>query len=451
MSQYLNSLRADLEQEIARYNLAGVIVGIFHQGVTEYLGCGQIRLGQPSVPDERTIFRIGSVTKTYTAQSIILLVEQGLLELDDPLTKWLPELAPRRFAVEGLTLRAVLEHCSGLPSDGTSEYWADGTSAHWTESRFPSVEQLIGELPLTDLAVAPGTVTKYSNLGFALLGLVISRVSGQSYEDFLSSALLAPLDLQQTTFTDPPSGMMAMGYNYDDAGSGLVRVGPMEQNAFAPAGQLRSTAADQIRWARYQIEHWRARYTQMELADVGPVRLGWFTQIIAERLLISHGGAVPGFQSALLIDPVGEWAAVALSNTLGHPVCDEIVQLAHAQEFGTHTNLAGMSSARELILPETAPEVDHHRYFLWQGTRALLKIEGGLLLFIFPVIAGLPLPVGDLLVETSQPDVFAVSSGRFLGENLHIRRGVDGEPVSITCPGGAVFRRAEDSGGLRTT
>ena len=189
-------------------------------------------------PDEHTVFRIASMSKSFTASAIMLLRDAATLALDDEAAKYVPELAGSRYGAE-LTIRQLLTMTAGFPTDDPwgdrqqglpvaafRELLADGVGFNW----------------------APGTRFEYSNLGYAVLGLVVTAASGVPYEDFVRTRLFAPLNLSRTGFHagEFPAAELAHGYRRGPHGWEEVPFAPY--GAFAPMGGVFSTVADLATW-----------------------------------------------------------------------------------------------------------------------------------------------------------------------------------------------------------
>jgi CubicO group peptidase (beta-lactamase class C family) len=195
------------------------------------------RSGRADRPlDADTLFRMGSVTKTFTATLVMQCRDEGLLELDDTLGAHLPV---SKFGE--LTLRRLLSHTSGIQREPYGDIW-DSLDA-------PGVEQLLAELDQAERVLPPARRYHYSNLGLSLLGHLVGRLRGGTWAEVLADRVLAPLGLSGIV-TDPGE-RAAVGYLVD-AYSDHVRAEPaLDFGAVGPAGQLWGTAADLARWAAF--------------------------------------------------------------------------------------------------------------------------------------------------------------------------------------------------------
>jgi CubicO group peptidase (beta-lactamase class C family) len=216
----------------------GIVVGgrLVHSG-----GFGARVLGA-GPPDADTVFRIASMSKSFTASAVLLLRDAGALALDDPAAQYVPELAGWTYGSRDaapVTIRHLLTMTAGFPTDDPwgdrqqglpitafDELLASGVSFNW----------------------APGTRFEYSNLGYAILGRVVTMASGVLYDEFIRTRLLAPLGLARTGFDadEFAKDNLAAGYRHGPAGWGELPFDPY--GAFAPMGGVFSTVSDLARW-----------------------------------------------------------------------------------------------------------------------------------------------------------------------------------------------------------
>jgi CubicO group peptidase (beta-lactamase class C family) len=271
-----------------------------------------------------TQYRVGSITKTFTAAAIMQLRDAGELDLDDRLELHVPD------ASHGApTLRRLLGHLSGLQREMPGYVWET--------LEFPDRAGLVSGLAEAKQVLPPGARWHYSNLAFALLGEVVARRSSLEYEDYVRERLLEPLRLTRTTFEQTQPA--ANAYHVDPYAD---RVHP-EQNvikgAFAPAGSLWSTTADLARWGMVLVEgadgvlrketaEEMRRFQSM--ADLEEWKLGWGLGLMllraGDRILIGHLGSMPGFLAGLAISPKERSGAVVLVNSGSGVKMDELTR-----------------------------------------------------------------------------------------------------------------------------
>jgi CubicO group peptidase (beta-lactamase class C family) len=227
----------------ARGGQPGLAYGIVADGELVHSGgCGERWTGGP-VPDARTVFRIASMTKSFTATMVLLLCDRGALRLTDPAESYVPELRgvrPVSPDCPPITIRHLLTMTAGFSTD---DPWGDRQQA-----LDPAVFGRLLASGGIRSAWAPGTVFEYSNLGYAILGRVIEAVTGEDYARAVARHVLAPLRMSQTGFeaSDFDSESLARGYR-QDSGSWL-ELEPDGYGAFAPMGGIFSCVADLARW-----------------------------------------------------------------------------------------------------------------------------------------------------------------------------------------------------------
>lgn len=243
--------------------------------------------------DERTSFRIGSVTKTFTAVLVLQCRDDGLLDLDDPIGAHLD--------VPGhgeLTVRRLLSHTAGLQREPYGDVW--------DTLRTPGLEQLLADLVRVERVLPPARRFHYSNLGTALLGHAVARLRGGSWAEVLADRVLNPLGLTDTTVDPPPTA--ATGYLVD-AYSDHARPEPaFDLDALAPAAQLWSTASDMARWAAFLADPAALDPTGAVLRPATLDEMRWPVTVTDEALwssgfglgliLVPQGGGPTGSRSA---------------------------------------------------------------------------------------------------------------------------------------------------------
>jgi CubicO group peptidase (beta-lactamase class C family) len=327
-------------ERLAHTRVPGAVFGLVVEGdLVWWKGYGVRDLETKEPVDADTVFRIASVTKSFTAAAVLQLRDAGRVSLDDPAEKYVPELAglvyPTRDA-KRITLRELLTHTAGLPHDSPP---AEGRD-------FPSERGILEALRGMRLDAAPDEHYAYSNLGYDLAGMVVTRASGAPYREWVTERLLRPLGMTSTGF-DPSRlpGLLATGYVHDGEG---VRHPPMfHPEGMDPAGGLFSSLHDLARWAAFQLSAWPPR----DDPDDGPLRrssvregqgalawrrldvfprvlgrdrrvnataygLGWIVEDTCEwdRVVWHNGNLSDGYHSTVFLLPERGTAMVALAN-----------------------------------------------------------------------------------------------------------------------------------------
>ncbi len=244
-------------------HVPGLIYGIVQEGRLVHIGTQGVQDTASSRPvTADTLFRIASMTKAFTALTILKLRDDGKVRLDALASDYLPELRDWKYPTEDspqIRVRDLLNHAAGFVTD---DPWGD------RQTPLPEAEftrMLKDGVPFT---TAPGTRFEYSNLGFALLGRIITNVSGQPFEATITRTLLQPLGMNASGFVADaaPPEKRALGYRWEDNAWKLEpTLGP---GAFGAMGGLQTSANDYAKWVTFLLAAWPAR----DGADNGPVR-----------------------------------------------------------------------------------------------------------------------------------------------------------------------------------
>jgi len=261
---------------------------------------------------EESSYRIGSITKTFTAASTVLLADSGEVGLDDPVRRYLPGTP-----FEHVSLRMLLSHTSGLQREAPTDMWES--------MRGPSPAALRASFSHVEFVAEPGQRWHYSNLGYAILGQVIESVVGRPIEVVITETLLRPLGLDRTCWTQPENPVA--GYRVDPFVATVHREPVMDQGAIGAGGQLWSTSDDLLRWGHALAGGEPAvlpetvvekMHTLHVMVDTSGWTRGWGLGLILERrdgvIVSGHTGAMPGFQSALALDRSSGLSVVVLAN-----------------------------------------------------------------------------------------------------------------------------------------
>ncbi|MEH0529098.1 serine hydrolase [Streptomyces stelliscabiei] len=275
-------------------------------------------------PDENVQYRIGSITKTFTAVLVLRLRDEGALDLGDPLEKHLPGTG-----VGEATIAELLAHTGGLAAESPSPWWERTPG-----SLRPELADVLGEQPHRHPV---GRRFHYSNPGFTLLGALVEKLRGAAWEDVLRREVLEPLGLRRTTWH--PVAPHAGGWAVHPWADVMLPEKVEDLGRMGPAGQLWSTAADLARFAVFlargddrvlgaeSVREMRTPAAPGEAADVSAgsaYGLGMQLQHRDGRFLVGHSGSVPGFLAQLTISVEDDVAAVVLTNCTSGPVVSEV-------------------------------------------------------------------------------------------------------------------------------
>lgn len=343
--------RTALDELVARTaaaeHLASVAWGVVQDGqVVEHGAAGT--LDDDTVPDTRTVYRIASMTKSFTAAVVLALRDEGLWTLDDPVARHAPELAAVRGPAGSppITLRHLLSMTAGMATD---DPWAD----RHLDIAPEEIDQVYAAGPT--FAHLPNTAFEYSNLGFAMIGRAIRRATGLSAQQHITERLLQPLGLADTTWVQPSHDRWARPYRVED--DRIVRdlPEPLGDGEIAPMGGLWSTVADLAIWVDWldsansrpdqpdaialsaasrremQRMHTYAGVTPLA-GHSSPTGYGFGLNVRDDAALgkvVAHSGGLPGYGSNM------RWLAgrgvgvIALSNCTYAPMSRLTLQVLH--------------------------------------------------------------------------------------------------------------------------
>ncbi|MCD9877007.1 serine hydrolase domain-containing protein [Streptomyces guryensis] len=275
-------------------------------------------------PDETVQYRIGSITKTFTAVLVLRLRDEGLLDLGDPLEKHLPGTG-----VGEVTIADLLAHTSGLAAESPAPWWERTPG-----SLRPELSDVLGEQPLLHPV---GRRFHYSNPGYTLLGALVEKLRGAPWEEVLRREVLEPLGLDRTS--GHPQAPYAGGWAVHPWADVLLPEPAEDLGRMAPAGQLWSTTGDLARFAVFltrgddrvlsaeTVREMRTPAAPAEAADVVDgvtYGLGLQIQHRGGRLLVGHSGSLPGFLANLTISVEDDVAAVVLANCTSGPLLSTV-------------------------------------------------------------------------------------------------------------------------------
>ncbi|MFF3754772.1 serine hydrolase domain-containing protein [Streptomyces sp. NPDC002018] len=431
--ELLPSTRRALLHRIARAQSEGrapsLVAAVAREGRMVWTGSRSCADGH--APDAGTQYRVGSITKTFTAVLVLRLRDEGLLDLQDPLEKHLPGTG-----VGEVTVAQLLDHSAGLAAESPAPWWerTPGTLR-------PGLPDVLGERPLLHPA---GRRHHYSNPGYTLLGSLVEAVRGASWEEVLRREILEPLAMDRTT--TQPVAPHAGGWAVHPWADVMLPEPAVDLGLMAPAGQLWSTAADLCRFAGFLAEGDEkvlspSTVREMRTSSAPPEAGQWDggyglgMQLARQggRSLAGHSGSLPGFVASLWISVEDGVAAVALANATSGPQIGVIA-----------ADLIGIVADAEPRIPEPwrpLPEADQTLLALtgpwYWGTQAFgLKLTADRGVELHPLRGG---GRGSRFVV--QPDgTWTGLDGYYAGETLRAVRRTDGS-VSHLDLGSFVFTR----------
>jgi len=271
-------------------------------------GYGSANLEWNIPNDSSTKFRLGSLTKQFTAASILLLEERGKLKVEDPVKTYLPD-APAAW--DKITIFNLLTHTSGIPS-------FTGFPDYRSKEAFPTTpEELVARFRDKPLEFAPGTKWNYSNSGYALLGYLIERVSGEKYARFIQENLFQPLGMKDSGYDSNTAVILHRATGYAGTGKTPRIAGYIDMSIPFSAGALYSTTEDLLRWERGLFGGkvlTRASERKMTTPFLENYAFGLTVETKEGRQSISHNGGINGFNTFLAYYPGDQVTVVVLGN-----------------------------------------------------------------------------------------------------------------------------------------
>jgi len=294
------------EKSRQTHKVPGLVMGILHKGKIKVAGFGVTNTEHPLDVTEDTLFQIGSNTKTYTGTLIMMLVELGKLDLDEPVRTYLPDFkVVDQTASENATSRHLLTHTGGWAGDFFLDTGPGDDACAKYVSAMADLEQLA---PL-------GEIWSYNNAGFSLLGRLIETITEKSYADAIKEMLLEPLELRNSFFDpgDVITHRFAVGH-YDEH---VARPWPLPRSAYA-AGGITCSVKDLLTYAQFQMGDGRNSEKEQLLTKESLIQmqtpqvtvwdklsggLSWAVDDTYENRLISHGGGTTGQISQFTMAP----------------------------------------------------------------------------------------------------------------------------------------------------
>jgi CubicO group peptidase (beta-lactamase class C family) len=348
------------------YRMSGYILVAQHDHILFQQGYGLADRGTKAAPDADTTFRVGSITKQFTAAAILRLAQEGKLAVTDPIGKLLPDYPAVGAKV---TVRQLLEQTSGLPSYTDRDDMAEHKNRPHTPVQ---IMALFWDQPLE---FTPGSQFRYSNSNYVVLGAIIEKVSGQPYGDYLRDHLFAPAGMTRTTAGDAPA-LANRALGYQRRGDALVEAEPLDMSFPYAAGNVRSTASDLLKWHRAlsggTILNAASR-DELYRVGMGNYAAGWVIEERDGRRLVWHNGGIDGFHATFVRVPAADLVVIAWSNIFElstDPIAMEAVRAA----FGARLEPIH-EDAKVALDPAVAPRLAGN-YRLADGERERLAAMG---------------------------------------------------------------------------
>ena len=299
----------------------GVVVG---NKVVYAKGFGLKNLDRKDDPiTTDSLFHMASITKLFVGTSVMQLVEQGKISLDSPVVQYVPYFRMRDERYKDITVRQMLTHTSGMP---------DVEDYEWDKPQYDdgALERYVRSLSNLSLLSAPGAKFAYSNMAYEILGNLISKVSGETFDDFVQRHTLTPLAMKNSTLLlkQANARLLTTGHVLNSTDGPVVsKVFPYNRS-HSPSSNLHSNVVDMLRWAmanmnRGELDGKRilkaSTYDIMwrpvrDDTDEGSIGISWFVGKRRGFVTVSHSGGDTGFATHLMMIPEKQMAVVSMSN-----------------------------------------------------------------------------------------------------------------------------------------
>jgi CubicO group peptidase (beta-lactamase class C family) len=389
--------------------------------------CGSRSMLEGHEPDGDTQYRIGSLTKTFAAVLVMRLRDEGRLDLADPLDRYLE-------GVPGVTIAQLLSHTAGLAAETPGPWW-ERTPGHLR----PDLADLLGPAPHP-----AGRRFHYSNPGYALLGALVGRLRGHHWSEALRQEITEPLGLARTSLSaETPH---ARGFAVHPWADVMQPEPAPPTGLMAPAGELWSTADDLCRWAAFLLDGDDRVLPASTLAEMrepasppgddawtSGFGLGLQLAHVDGRMLVGHGGSMPGFLATIWVSPADGLGGIALANATSGPAIGAIA-----------ADLIAIVADREPRFPDRwtpLPDVDHALLALtglwyWGPRPYVLRLLADRGLDLSPA-AG---PGRGSRFRAAADGTWTGLDGYYAGETLRVVPGANSKPGHLDL-GSFVFTR----------
>lgn len=392
----------------------------------------------PPAPDVQ--YRIGSITKTFTAVLVLQLRDEGLLHLDDRLEEHLPGTA-----VGGVRIRELLSHTSGLRREPLGDFWEAVPG--------PSVEGFVSAVEESWVLLGGQRAWHYSNVAFGLLGALVARLRGVAWGSVLAERVLAPLGLADTSVL--PRAPRAVGLRVHPFADAVEPEPMADTGAMGPAGQLWSTPTDLCAFGAFLVagaDGVLPADTVEEMAEVAVMAdpqtwtlgfgLGVMTARRGDRLLAGHGGSMPGFGAGLAVDRASGVSAAVCANAWaaldGFGLAAELADVAASSDDGRPV-------ASPWCPAQVPPEVEELLGRWWWRGVAVVATHAEGALHLAP--GADPSGPRRARYEADGPDRFVCTSAANRGERLLVERAPSGAVLRLDVGGFLHVRDRNDPAG----
>lgn len=301
--------------QIKKRQIPGLSLAVMKEGkVVKAAGYGLANIELNVAATKDTVYEIGSISKQFASEAIMLLVEDGRLSLEDPINKYLPANAPDSW--KAITLRQLLNHTAGLKD------WTE--IKEFSYRREYSGEEFIDLVKSAPLQYAPGTSWAYTNTGPPLLGIIVERAGGMPYEQFVTERIFKPMGFPTIRFRHQDEIVLNRASGYQLKAGKLSNGEPFRPRVIAPSGGVLASAVDLAGWFTAVLEGKLLKPASLEQMLV-PVRLAdgrWVTHGFAfftdsfngHKMIFHHGSTVGGFGSVVRYFPKERLTIAVMGN-----------------------------------------------------------------------------------------------------------------------------------------
>jgi CubicO group peptidase (beta-lactamase class C family) len=328
-------------------------------------GSANLEWNIPNAPT--TKFRLGSITKQFTAASILLLEERGKLKLEDPIKTYLTD-APSAW--DRITIFNLLTHSSGIPNfTSLAEY----KTLQLSETPPAKTIAMVRDRPLDFF---PGEKMSYSNSGYILLGYVIEKITGGSYEHFVRDNIFTPLGMKDSGYDSNSAIIERRAAGYSPSPSGPINASYVHMSISHAAGALYSTTEDLLRWEQGLFGAKvvsAASLKKMTTPFKNDYALGVVVHTVEGRTVVDHGGGIEGFNTFLAYYPDDKLTVVVLANINGPTPNAIATKLATVARGGTVQTAA---ERKQITLPQGTLERFVGTYEVAPGLNMWIRLQG---------------------------------------------------------------------------
>lgn len=431
------------------HNIPAIMAAIVKDGKVFWSkGVGSANLSTNTKANTDTLTNICSNSKVITAAATMTLVEQNEIELDSDVRQLLPEYKfTHEFNDKGpVTVRSLLAHTSGLPRDTGHGYWS-APNFH-----FPNKQEFSQSLSRMSTATPVGTNVAYSNVGYALLGAIIEKVSGLTYKEYVEQKIFAPLNMNTSVVEmqkEMHGSIHAMGYSAEDRFRHRVPVGFFTTKAMQSAAGISTTVNDWSKFAIWQLQQQSdsaklvsSTLKQQMTEPQTKVNNGWSRGLGYElqtdaqgQIWAMHGGMCPGYNSYIKFN---------IDKKLGFAVFTNANRVRAAAYVKGLSNILHLSEQNSKAPQSNLTLTDYQGFydpFPWNSQYYIAPWQGGLIAMY------LPSESLDYALEVYQPkakDVFAkVVNNKLTDEELRFERNSSGEVTHVISGGNTHPRKSE--------